>query len=212
MTSDQGNDRNGGHRLAPRPVSRPPVDPASRQAFSRPDGLQGSFVAERVRPQKYRDQAEFTPARSTRRPGPVGGIRSSVRRSRFAAAPPHRCGRAGRRERRTEPDEPEDPWRDPGAAAALGDPAVAPSAARGRRRATAASSACATCCSAGKVSYLALAVLLLIALVIGLIGGVIGRKTAEVVEAFTTSKVTLSTNGNSRSAGRPVRQGGGRGR
>ena len=47
-----------------------------------------------------------------------------------------------------------------------------------------------------KVSYLALAVLLLIALVIGLVGGVIGRKTAEVVEAFTTSKVTLSTNGN----------------
>ena len=46
-----------------------------------------------------------------------------------------------------------------------------------------------------KVSYLALAVLLLIALVIGLVGGVIGRKTAEVVDAFTTSKVTLSTNG-----------------
>ncbi len=32
-----------------------------------------------------------------------------------------------------------------------------------------------------------------IALVIGGIGGVIGRKTAEVVDAFTTSKVTLST-------------------
>ena len=47
-----------------------------------------------------------------------------------------------------------------------------------------------------KVSYLALAVLLLIALGIGLIGGVIGRKTAEVVDAFTTSKVTLSTGGN----------------
>jgi S1-C subfamily serine protease len=48
----------------------------------------------------------------------------------------------------------------------------------------------------GKVSYLALAVLLIIALVIGALGGVIGRKTAEVVEAFTTSKVTLSTAGN----------------
>ncbi len=47
-----------------------------------------------------------------------------------------------------------------------------------------------------KVSYLAMAVLLLIALVIGVLGGVIGRKTAEVVEAFTTSKVTLSTSGN----------------
>ncbi|MGA9612737.1 MAG: trypsin-like peptidase domain-containing protein, partial [Mycobacterium sp.] len=49
----------------------------------------------------------------------------------------------------------------------------------------------------GRVSYPALGVLAVLALVIGLIGGVVGRKTAEVVEAFTTSKVTLSTNGNS---------------
>ena len=61
MTSDDGNDGgnadiNGGNRLAPRPISRPPVDPASRQVFSRPAGQQGSFVAERVRPPKFRDQ------------------------------------------------------------------------------------------------------------------------------------------------------------
>ena len=37
----------------------------------------------------------------------------------------------------------------------------------------------------------------MIALVIGLAGGWVGRKTAEVVEAFTTSKVTLDTSGNS---------------
>ena len=45
----------------------------------------------------------------------------------------------------------------------------------------------------GKVSYLALATLALTALLIGVVGGWVGRKTAEVVEAFTTSKVTLST-------------------
>src|SRR6516164_8762655 len=63
VTSDQGNDsgNSSGNRLAPRPVSRPPVDPASRQAFGRPAGQQGSFVAERVRPPKYRDQSDFTP-------------------------------------------------------------------------------------------------------------------------------------------------------
>ena len=49
----------------------------------------------------------------------------------------------------------------------------------------------------GRVSYLALVVLGVLALLIGLVGGVVGRKTAEVVEAFTTSKVTLSTNNNS---------------
>src|SRR6202022_4437640 len=63
VPSDQGNNsgQDGGNRLAPRPVSRPPVDPASRQAFGRPHGLRGSFVAERVRPQKYRDQSEYRP-------------------------------------------------------------------------------------------------------------------------------------------------------
>jgi S1-C subfamily serine protease len=47
----------------------------------------------------------------------------------------------------------------------------------------------------GRVSYKALAVLGITALLLGLVGGWVGRKTAEVVEAFTTSKVTLSTAG-----------------
>ncbi|MGB5151890.1 MAG: trypsin-like peptidase domain-containing protein, partial [Mycobacterium sp.] len=45
----------------------------------------------------------------------------------------------------------------------------------------------------GKVSVVALVVLAIVSLVIGALGGVVGRKTAEVVEAFTTSKVTLET-------------------
>ncbi len=49
----------------------------------------------------------------------------------------------------------------------------------------------------GRVSYVALAVLAIVALVIGFAGGWVGRKTAEVVEAFTTSKVTLETSDNS---------------
>ena len=49
----------------------------------------------------------------------------------------------------------------------------------------------------GRVSYVALAVLAIVALVIGFAGGWVGRKTAEVVEAFTTSKVTLNTDNNS---------------
>ncbi len=49
----------------------------------------------------------------------------------------------------------------------------------------------------GRVSYVALAVLAIVALVIGFAGGWVGRKTAEVVEAFTTSKVTLNTDSNS---------------
>ena len=197
MTSDQGNDsgNNSGNRLAPRPIFRPPVDPGSRQAFGRPAGLQGSFVAERVRPQKYQDQAEFRPHDQPADPvleeafsRPVGVGESLQRHPIDAGALAADKDGAG-------PDEPEDPWRDPAAAAALGSPAVAqavPQTALGHGGKLGVRDVL----FGGKVSYLALAVLLLIALVIGLIGGVIGRKTAEVVEAFTTPKVTLSTSGN----------------
>jgi S1-C subfamily serine protease len=197
VTFDHGNDSSdGGNRLAPRPISRPPVDPASRQAFSRPAGLQGSFVAERVRPPKYRDQTDFRPHEQPADPvlqeafsKPAGSVDTLQRH-------PIDTGALSAEKDGGGPEEPADPWRDPGAGAALGTPALSPPAPHtppgyggklgvrdvlfGRR-----------------VSYRALAVLLLIALVIGLIGGVIGRKTAEVVEAFTTSKVTLSTPGNS---------------
>ena len=197
MTSDQGNNSgdDGANRLAPRPVSRPPVDPASRQAFGRPQGLRGSFVAERVRPQKYRDQTDFRPHDQPADPvleeafsRPFPGADSLQRHPIDAGALAAEKDGKGQ-------DEAEDPWRDPGAAAALGSPAVAKPAPQtplvhggklGVREVL----------FGGRVSYLALAVLLLIALVIGAIGGVIGRKTAEVVEAFTTSKVTLATNGN----------------
>jgi S1-C subfamily serine protease len=195
--NDSGNaDDNGGGRLAPRPISRPPVDPASSQAFGRPTGLRGSFVAERVRPPKYREQSEFTPYDPPADPvleeafsRPAGAVDTLQRH-------PIDAGALAAEQDGAEPEGAEDPWRDPGAAAALGTPAVAPAGPQavpgyggklGVRDVL----------FGGKVSYLALAVLLLIALVIGVLGGVIGRKTAEVVEAFTTSKVTLSTPGNS---------------
>jgi S1-C subfamily serine protease len=207
VTSDQRNDsgNNRGNRLAPRAISRPPVDPASRQTFGRPAGLLGSFVAERVRPQKYREQSEFRPR--TQPADPVlqeafsrpGGVRESLQRH------PIDTGALAAEKDGAGPDEPADPWRDPAAAAALGTPAVAPrvpQTALGYRGKLGVRDVL----FGGKVSYLALAVLVLIALVIGLIGGVIGRKTAEVVEAFTTSKVTLSTSGNGESpAGRFAR-------
>ena len=195
MTSDEGN--NSGQdtaRLAPRPIYRPPVDPASRQAFGRPAGQQGSFVADRVRPQKFRDQSEFRPHEQPSDPvlaeafgRPFGGTETLQRHPIDAAALAS--------EKNGEPDEADDPWRDPGAAAALGTPALPPVHTHGELRHS-GKLGVRDVLFGGKVSYLALAVLLIIALVIGAIGGVIGRKTAEVVEAFTTSKVTLSTAGN----------------
>lgn len=202
MTSDKGFDKrqDSGNRLAPRPISRPPVDPASSQTFSRPDGLRGSFVAERVRPQKYRDQSEFAPDDQPADPvlqeafsRPVGSPDSLQRH-------PVDSGALAAEKDGAEPED-DDPWRDPAAAAALGTPAV--TAPAPTTLGYGGKLGVRDVLFGGKVSYLALLVLLLIALVIGVLGGVIGRKTAEVVEAFTTSKVTLSTSGNGESpAGR----------
>lgn len=180
----------GAHRLAPRPVSRPPVDQQASRTFGRPRGVDGSFVAEDLRPAKYRAGDQFTPADKPADPvleeafgRPFPGGESLQRHPADANA--------------LDPDatiteDPEDPWRDPGAPAALGTPALdrpvvqygpAPVGKLGVRDVL----------FGGKVSYTALAVLGITALLLGLVGGWVGRKTAEVVEAFTTSKVTLST-------------------
>jgi serine protease Do len=200
VSSDQDN--NGAPRLAPRPISRPPVDSASRQAFGRPDGVQGSFVAESVRPPKYRNQGEFAPHDE-----PADPVLSEAFGRPFPGADslqrhPTDAGALDDGKDKNQLEQPDDPWRDPGAAAALGEPAVARSAAHGpdggRDRL-----GVRDVLFGGRVSYPALLMLAVLALLIGLVGGVVGRKTAEVAEAFTTSKVTLATNGNSESpAGR----------
>ncbi|WIM89893.1 trypsin-like peptidase domain-containing protein [Candidatus Mycobacterium wuenschmannii] len=199
MSSDQDN--NGAPRLAPRPVSRPPVDAATGQAFGRPDGVHGSFVAERVRPSKYRDTGEFTPSAEPKDPvlteafgRPFPGADSLQRHPADAGALDD--------DKLKDDEDPEDPWRDPGAAAALGEPAVVRDGAQGPE-VSHDRLGVRDVLFGGRVSYWALAVLAVLSLLIGVVGGVVGRKTAEVVEAFTTSKVTLSTNGNTESpAGR----------
>ena len=195
-------DQSGGsHRLAPRPVSRPPVDPAERNAFGRPEGINGSFVGS----DRHRDQGEYTPtdqapdsvlAEAFGRPY-AGG--DSLQRHPADAG-------AMDAERRQDAEEPADPWRDPDAPAALGTPAL-PQPAPAPTGVGMGKLGVRDVLFGGKVSYVALAILAVIALVIGFAGGWVGRKTAEVVEAFTTSKVTLETSGNSEATHRPVRQG-----
>ncbi|PBJ62650.1 serine protease, partial [Mycobacterium avium subsp. hominissuis] len=197
MTSDPGYDqaKDSANRLAPRPISRPPVDPVSRREFGRPAGLRGSFVAERVRPKKYREQSEFRPSEQPADPVLQEAFSRPDGSPETLQRHPVDSGALAAEKDGVEPDHADDPWRDPGAPAALGTPAVAPSPSRSALG-YGGKLGVRDVLFGGKVSYLALLVLLLIALVIGLIGGVVGRKTAEVAEAFTTSKVTLSTNGN----------------
>ena len=197
-------DQSGGSdRLAPRPVSRPPVDPAERRAFGRPEGVDGSFVGAGPLPRSGRVHTDGPGAR----PGAGRGVRPAVRSTATpCSATPPTPARWTPNARRT-PEEPADPWRDPGAAAALGTPALPQTCSRADRPRRWASSACATCCSAARSPTSRWRSLSVLALVIGFAGGWVGRKTAEVVEAFTTSKVTLETNNNSEEPHRPVRQG-----
>ncbi|WP_041314775.1 serine protease HtrA [Mycobacterium sp. JS623] len=183
-------DQSGRERLAPRPVSRPPVDPAARRAFGRPDGVDGSFVGL----DRYRNQAEYTPTDKT--PDPVlaeafgrpyaGGDSLQRHPADVGALEAERDG-AG--------IDADDPWRNPGAAAALGTPAL-PQTAPAPSHAAMGKLGVRDVLFGGRVSYVALTVLAILALVVGIGGGWVGRKTAEVVEAFTTSKVTLETGNN----------------
>jgi S1-C subfamily serine protease len=179
----------GSDRMAPRPVSHPPVDPSTTRAFGRPAGVDGSFLGTDVQ----RDQGEYTPTNQPPDPvlneafGRPNGSGDSLQRH------PADVGALDAERDRNKPEEPDDPWRDPSAAAAIGSPAV-PTPVPAPAAANVGKLGVRDVLFGGRVSYVALAVLAIVALVIGFAGGWVGRKTAEVVEAFTTSKVTLSTN------------------
>jgi S1-C subfamily serine protease len=179
--------------MEPRPISRPPVDPASRKAFGRPEGVNGSFHAEDVRSKTSQDQGEFAPRDMPPDPvlqeafgRPYSGADSLQRHPADAGALDGGDD--------NESEEPDDPWRDPGAGAALGTPAMAtpPPATT----ADTGKLGVRDVVFGGRVSYAALATLAALAVLIGFVGGCFGSKSAEYVEALTKSKVTLSTAGN----------------
>ena len=189
MSSDKDSS-GGGNRLAPRPVSKPPVDPQASRTFGRPNGVRGSFIAEALRPARFRRADEFSPADKPADPvmaeafgRPHPGADSLQRHPADSGALAAGAG---------QPEAPADPWRDPSTGAALGTPALAQSAPAAVAPPT-GKLGVREVLFGGRVSYTALAVLGITALLLGLVGGWVGRNTAEVVEAFTTSKVTLST-------------------
>ena len=188
--SSEKDTAGGAHRLAPRPVSRPPVDPQAVRIFGRPNGVDGSFVAEDLRPARYRGSEEYTP--SAPKADPVLQEAFSRPHPGAESLQRHPADAGALDARDLDAEQPADPWRDPAAGVALGTPALErpapvvvgpPPGKLGVRDVL----------FGGRVSYVALAVLGISALLIGMVGGWVGRKTAEVVEAFTTSKVTLQT-------------------
>ncbi|HKP41040.1 S1C family serine protease [Mycobacterium sp.] len=160
-------DQPSGGDLSPRPVSRPPVDPSTHRAFGRPDGVDGSFMG----PDQRSDQDEYTPTNQAPQP---------VLAEAFGPALA-----ADSREEVT--GQPEGALSDLSAAAPPTAPAAAsPSVAQSKLGVR-------DILFGGKVSRVALIVLAVIAIAIGLVGGWVGRKTAEVIDAFTIPKMVLNT-------------------
>ena len=172
-------DQTGRERLEPRPVSRPPVDPAAKRAFGRPDGVNGSFLNRG----QNRDQGEYAP--KDQPPDPVLAE---------AFGRPHRGGDSLQRhptdagaldaERDGAGEDVDDPWRNPGAPVALGTPAVtqtapaAPTAPAGKLGVR-------DVLFGGKVSWFALVILGIVALVIGIVIGVVFRPSVpEVIQPY----------------------------
>ena len=110
----QQKGQQNGPRLAPRPVSRPPVDDASRRTFSRPDGVDGSFVAEKLRPQKFRDGAEFAPANRPKDPVLAEAFGRPYRGGDSLQRHPVDADALEAEKLAAEVDEPDDPWRSRG--------------------------------------------------------------------------------------------------
>jgi S1-C subfamily serine protease len=163
VTNDDRPDDGG---MSPRAAAGSPVDPALQRAFGRPDGTDGSFTG-----RHDFDQGEHTPTNQApdRVLAEVFGRASADESSDDAA------------------EQPASLLTELGAADTVDYPsAPTPPVVKTKLGVR-------DMLFGGKVSRLALTVLAVLAILVGLLGGWVGRKTAEVIEAFTTPKVTLNT-------------------
>ncbi|GAA4841504.1 trypsin-like peptidase domain-containing protein [Saccharopolyspora rosea] len=177
-------------RLRPRPLHRPPVDPAQATAFGRPAGVSGSFDPDR--PSPHRGSTERT------RPPAEPLVQAFGR----PAGDDQRLQRAPG-ERPMTPEPPEEPllwdsdeqtpWRDPAAGAVLGPPAVPEDRSDGGEPTEQGPLLSAREVLFGRrVRPRALVALGAAALLLAVVGGFIGRITAEEGNPLTNPDVTLA--------------------
>ena len=160
--------QHSGEETSPRPVSRPTVDASTQRAFGRPAGVDSSFLDS----DDHRDQGQYTPTNQAPQP---------VLAQAFGATLVPEADSDDNGHPTELPDV--DATETAGPAAS---PPVVPAVPQQKLGVR-------DILFGGRVSRPALVVLAVIAIAIGLVGGWVGRKTAEVIEAFTTPKVTLNT-------------------
>jgi S1-C subfamily serine protease len=150
----------------PHAVRRPPVDQSTHRTFGRPDGVSGSFLDA----EHHRDQGEDAPTNAA--PGPV--LAEAFGQVRVPDSDDDAT------------EQPADDLPDYDAAEKRSAPAPSP-------RVPTTKLGVRDILFGGRLTRVAMVVLAVLALAIGLVGGWVGRKTAEVIEAFTIPKTSLST-------------------
>ena len=186
MTTVTNNDQSGtGPRLAPRPVSRPPVDPEATRAFGRPEGFAGSILAT----DEQTGRGEFTPTDLA----PDPELAEAFGRHDGGDSLQRPPGDAGAAEGQgVGGDGPSIP----GATHPLprrGGRPPCPRRRTPRHRCPPARWVCATCCPVAGCRGPHSGYLVLIAFVIGLGGGIVGRTTSAAKAPLTSAKGLYET-------------------
>ncbi|WP_216214220.1 trypsin-like peptidase domain-containing protein [Amycolatopsis aidingensis] len=176
------------NRLGPRPVNRPPVDQAQAAVFGRPRGVRGSFD-KLYSPERRNGNVEGL----TSAPPPPESLVEAFRRPQGAEGVvlqrPQEGNGGGPAEEVEQPlwSRQGDPWRDPGAGAVLGGPAVPgeEDAERDTERPRGALLSLPEVLFGRRVKPTALALLGAVALLIGAVGGVVGWFLSSAGDSLT---------------------------
>jgi S1-C subfamily serine protease len=190
---DISDDEAGRPRLGPRPLERPDVDPGLASAFGRPDGVASAFApqAENVNGSAnggVRLSAPPPEALATAFGRPAGAEQVRLQR-----APGDYVEDDAERPGHWDGAEIGNPWRDPGAGAALGPPAVHTSTdADPQAKPAGPLLSVPELLFGRRVKPSALLVLLVCALLVGAVGGVVGWLAGSGADKLTDAGATIA--------------------
>ncbi|MGH3621109.1 MAG: S1C family serine protease, partial [Sciscionella sp.] len=175
----------GAPRVGPRPVERPPVDPEQAAVFARPAGVQEAFAPRHGETGNGLSRmAPPTPEALATAFGRPPGTTEQLQRppGELTEADPLPSDINGG-----------DPWRDPGAGAVLGPPAVDEDVAAqdSGRRGSGALLSVPELLFGRRVKPTALLLLGLVALLVGGVGGLVGWLAGSAGNSLTTGGTTI---------------------
>ncbi|WP_424184372.1 S1C family serine protease [Actinokineospora sp. G85] len=188
--TQQNSDPAAGQRVGPRPLDRPPVDPAAASVFGRPSGVAGAFSPQSAGRPALNELPTAPPTPQTL--AEAFGRTPDDGDVRLQRPPGSRPGADAPGDEHLWSED-SDPWRDPSAGAVIGPPALAEDAeeAPAEERGKGARLSLPEVLFGRRVKPLALALLGVVALVVGAAGGVVGWAIARAGSGLT-SDVTLA--------------------